>query len=243
MGLGILFVGYVFISLFTLTRTFFVTDLLGSFIIFTALERLRPHAPKFRYAVIAVYFMFAVSSVQCVYYSLQYMSVIGVYRIFEQYGLEICRLLAFFAMTMTLLSALSQLASLVGDEKLSGKGRRNMWFFLISNALVLLISLDIPALSEFNAAFSPFCLIFRIVCLLLNCIFMFSCYMWICLEKDHDMTGLSSLERFIGKVTMTDRKKPKGDEADGAAALPPAPKTDPKETVPVKSTKKKKKRK
>lgn len=242
MGLGVLFIGYVFVALFTLTRTFFVTDLLGSFIIFSALEKLRRHAPRFKYAVAAVYVMFAVSTVQCVYYSLQYIGVTEPHKFFEQYVLEICRLSAMFALTMTLLSALSQLASLVGDEKLAGKGRRNMWFYLVSYILMLVISLDLPFLSEFNAAFSPFSFIFRIVCYILNCIFMFSCYMWICLEKDHDMTNLSAVERFIGKVTMTDRSRKKGD-ADGAEVLPPPEKQEPKApAAPSRPAKKKKKK-
>ena len=65
MGLGLLFVGYVFVSLFTLAPTYFVTDLVGSFIIFEALGKLRRHAERFRYALAAVYAMFAVSVVQC----------------------------------------------------------------------------------------------------------------------------------------------------------------------------------
>lgn len=230
MGLGVLFVGYVFLSLFTLTPTFFVTDLLGSFVIYSALEKLRRHAPRFRYAVISVYAMFAVSTVQCVYYILQYLGVLAPNEFFELYILEVCRLTAIFALTMTLLSALSQLASSVGDEKLAGKGRRNMWFYLFSYILVMVISLDLPFLAEFNLAFSPFSLIFRILCYVLNCIFIFSCYMWICLDKDHDMTNLSPVERFIGKVTMTDRKK-KGADAEETALA----EVKEKETAPVKS--------
>ena len=237
MGLGQLFIGYVFLSIFTLSPTFFVTDLLGSFIIFSATEKLRRHAEKFRYAIFAVYLSFAVSTVQCIYYVLYYAGLIENIENFVNI-LEICRLVSMLVLTVTLLSALSELAMSVGDEKLADKGSRNMWLYIVSFILMLVLSLDFSVMKGFRESFYPFGYLFRIVCTLLNCVFMYSCYMWICLEKDHDMNTPSAVERFIGKVTMTDRKRKNAGETDKEP--PPEPV---KPAVTQSSGKKKKKKK
>ncbi len=199
MGLGILFVGYVFVSLFTLAPTYFVTDLVGSFVVFEALGRLRRHAERFRYAVASVYAMFAVSAVQCVYYAVKYVGLIEGYEAFEN-GLEVVRLAVMFLLTETLLLALSQLASNVGDLKLSEKGVRNAWFYVVNYVFIIALSLEFDFLADFKSAFMAFGLLLRIVCALLNCAFIYSCYMWICLEGDRDMNTPSAADRFIGKL-------------------------------------------
>ncbi len=231
MGLGLLFVGYVFVSLFTLAPTYFVTDLVGSFIIFEALGKLRRHAERFRYALAAVYAMFAVSVVQCAYYAVKYIGIIEGRAVFENV-LEIVRLAVMFLLTEALLLSLSQLASNVGDRKLSEKGTRNAWFYVVNYVFIIALSLDFDFLAGFKSAFMAFGLLLRIVCALLNCAFIYSCYMWICLEGDRDMSRPSAADRFIGKLM------PKKEKADDAPADKDA---EPKVSEQKKPTKKKKK--
>ena len=212
MGLGVLFIGYVLLSVFTLAPTFFVTDLIGSFVIYEALGKLRRHAARFRYAIMADYAVFAVSAVQCVYYAIRYVGIIEGAEIFE-WGLEIARLAAMFVLTETVLLALSELASSVGDGKLADKGKRNAWFYVINYVFIIVLSLDLSFLYDFRAAFSAFGLLLRIMCALLNCAFMYSCYMWICLEGDHDMTKPSALDKFFGKLAPSEKKHAPDDPA------------------------------
>ncbi len=216
MGLGILLFGYVFVALFTFSPVYFVTDLVGAYLIFVALGKLRRHAPRFKYAVVSNYAYFIIAAVQCVYTSVK---VIGLYdgtELFD-HALEICRLAALFILTVSVLLALSQLASSVGDEKLADKGKRNVYFFVLSYVLMIALSLDFEFMRDFKAAFSAFGLMFRILCALLNCVYIHSCYMWICLESDHDMDKLSAGDRFIGRI-MPKKGNKDADDIDGADA-------------------------
>ncbi len=235
MGLGILFFGYVLVSVFTLAPTYFITDTIGAYVIFIALGKLRRHAPRFRYAIAANYAFFAVAAVQTVYYSLRYIGVVDPVSIFEN-ALEIVRLSILFIFTAALLLSLSQLASSVGDEKLAYKGKRNIWFFAASYILMIALSLDYPFLTDFKAAFSAFGLIFRLFCALLNCVYIYSCYMWICLESDHDMTKISAMDRFIGRAVPKKNKKEPDAEAKPAPEKPKKP-----EPAPIVHHKRKKK--
>ena len=214
MGLGILLFGYVFVALFTFSPVYFVTDLVGAYLIFVALGKLRRHAPRFKYAVVSNYAYFMIAAVQCVYTSVK---VIGLYdgtELFD-HALEICRLAALFILTVSMLLALSQLASSVDDEKLADKGKRNVYFFVLSYVLMIALSLDFEFMRDFKAAFSAFGLMFRILCALLNCVYIHSCYMWICLESDHDMDRLSAGDRFIGRI-MPKKGNKDADDIDGA---------------------------
>ncbi len=217
MGLGVLFIGYVLAAVFTLAPTYFITDLIGSFVIFNATVKLRRHASRFRYAEAADIVMFFVCAVQCVYYAIKYVGLIEGNGTFES-GLEIVRITVMFALTVSILLALSQLAASVGDKKLADKGVRNVWLFSVSYVFMILLSLDFDFLGDFIAAFTAFGFVFRILTVLLNCIFLYSCYMWICLEGDHDMTHLSPMDKFFAKLTPKSKPKDKAADED---ALPP----------------------
>ena len=229
MGLGVLFIGYVLAAVFTLAPTYFVTDLIGSFVIFNATVKLRRHASRFRYAEAADIVMFFVCAVQCVYYAIKYVGLIEGNGTFES-GLELVRITVMFALTVSILLALSQLASSVGDEKLADKGKRNVYFFVLSYVLMIALSLDFEFMRDFKAAFSAFGLMFRILCALLNCVYIHSCYMWICLESDHDMDKLSAGDRFIGRI-MPKKGNKDADDIDGADAAAEV-KKPPKKSAP-----------
>lgn len=207
MGLGVLFFGYVLVSIFTLSPVYFITDLVGSFAIFEALGKLRRHADRFRYALWSVYAMFFVSAAQCVYYAVKYVGIIEGGLIYENI-IEIARLTVMFFLTVTILLSLSELASSVGDGKLADKGKRNVWFYLINYAFIIVLSLDFDFLGDFVSAFSAFGLFFRVMCAIINCVYLYSCYMWICLEGDHDMNKPSAIDRFMGKLSPPPKEKP-----------------------------------
>lgn len=183
MGLGLLFIGYVLTSLFTLTPAYFITDLVGAFLMYEALMKLRRHAERFKYAIWSVYVLFFHAAVQCVYRLLEYIGIFEQNVIFTE-ALEIFRLVIVFVYTVALLSALRELSLSVGDEKLADKCKRNIWLLVISYIFIISLSLDIDALVDYVAAFSAFALLFKLICAVLICVNIYSCYMWICLEGD-----------------------------------------------------------
>lgn len=203
MGLGVLFFGYVLVSIFTFAPTYFITDLVGSFVMYEALVKLRPHAKRFEYAIYAVYALFTVSAVQCFYYTLSYVGLInGV--LWLEHAIEICRLAVMFVYTVVMLLALRELALSVGDEKLGDKCKRNVWLYCVNYAFIISLSLDFDFLAGYISAFSAFALLYKLLCVILICANIFSCYMWICLESDHDMNPkekkTSGLGQFFEKV-------------------------------------------
>ena len=89
--------------------------------------------------------------------------------------------------TISLLMALRELSLSVGDTKLAGKAKRNIYLFVISYVLIISLSLDYPWLDSYKAAFSAFALLFRLVCAILISAYIYSCFMWICPASEHDM--------------------------------------------------------
>lgn len=213
MGLGVLFFGYVLLSFFSFTPMVgFLIDLIGTFVIFEAINKLKRHARKFRYAAIAVYVMFFVSVIRCVYYGAVSLQFIEDREILTT-SIEAVRLTALFILTVTVLLSLSELALSVGDLKLADKGKRNAWLYTVSNVFMILMMLEFDFLADFRDAFSAFSMVFWLLCVLLNCIYIYSCYMWICLEGDHDMTRPSGLDRFFGKLMPKKKELPPDDPA------------------------------
>lgn len=203
MGLGLLFIGYLLVSVFTYAPTFFITDLVGAFVMHEALVRLRRHASKFKYAIYSVYVLFAVTTVQCVYYALHYVGIIESLSETVKAAVEICRLVSMLFYTVTMLLSLEELSRSVGDNKLGDRCRRNMWYYVVSFALSLSLSFDIEALADYVSAFSAAAFLIKLLCSFLVPAVIYSCYMWICLSGDLDMNKPkkeSKLSKFFSKV-------------------------------------------
>ncbi len=246
MGLGLLFIGYLLVSIFTFAPTYFLTDLVGSFVMYEALVKLRPHADRFRYAIWSVYALFAVSAVQCLYYSLTYIGAVNDISLVENI-IEICRVAVMFVYTLSMLMALAELARSVGDRKLADKCMRNVWLHCVNYFFIITLSLDFEFLQGYISAFAALALLIKLLCAVLISANIYSCYMWICLESDHDMTQKnkpSKIGEFLRKV-----KNGGEDDFDKSAlssSEPIAPlKTEKPPVTPVNygSHKKKKKKK
>ena len=78
MGLGLLFLGYVIYTLFTFAPSFFITDLVGCFLMVEAHIRLLPYGRRFRYSSAALYVLFFHAVVQGAYYTLTMLSIIKI---------------------------------------------------------------------------------------------------------------------------------------------------------------------
>lgn len=202
MGLGLLFIGYLLVSVFTYAPTFFITDLVGAFVMHEALLKLRRHAVRFKYAVWSVYALFVTATVQCVYYALHYVGIIESLIDTVNTAVETARLITVLVYTVTMLLALEELSRSVGDHKLGDRCRRNMWYYVISFALSLSLSLDVDFLADYVSAFSAAAFLLKLLCSFLVPAVIYSCYMWICLAGDHDMNKKkeSPIAGFFSKV-------------------------------------------
>lgn len=206
MGLGVLFIGYVLISVFTYAPTFFITDLIGAFVMHEALVKLERHAKRFKYAIYSVYALFVVATVQCVYYALHYVGIIESLSDTVNTVIEVCRLVTVLVYTVTMLLSLEELSRSVGDNKLGDRCRRNMWYYVISFAMSLSLSFDLDILKDYVSAFSAFAFLLKLLCSFLVPAVIYSCYMWICLSGDHDMDKKESkLQGFFSKIKSGDK--------------------------------------
>ena len=186
MGLGLLFLGYVIYTLFTFAPSFFITDLVGCFLMVEAHIRLLLYGRRFRYSSAALYVLFFHAVVQGAYYTLTMLSIIKTIVWVDDFVL-LLRHALLFVYTISLLMALRELSLSVGDTKLAGKAKRNIYLFVISYVLIISLSLDYPWLDSYKAAFSAFALLFRLVCAILISAYIYSCFMWICPASEHDM--------------------------------------------------------
>ncbi len=205
MGLGQLFIGYILVSLFTYAPTFFITDLVGAFVMHEALQKLRRHAPKFKYTIWAVYALFCLATVQCVYYALHYVGITETLNSSITKLLDIARQIVMLGYTALMLLSLEELARSVGDGKLGDRCRRNMWYYIAVFVLSLSLSFEIDGLSEYAAyvsAFSATVFLLKFLCAVLVPAVIYSCYMWICLEGDRDMSKIKppKTQGFFSKV-------------------------------------------
>ncbi|HPU18497.1 MAG TPA: hypothetical protein PLZ27_07480 [Bacillota bacterium] len=203
MGLGLLFLGYVIYTIFTFAPSFFITDIIGCYLMVEAHIRLVPYGRRFRFSSAALYVLFFHAFAQGVYYTLTVLGIIEAITWVDELILLI-RHAVLFVYTVVLLLALRELSLSVGDIKLAGKAKRNIYLFAISYVFIITLSLDYAWLDSYKAAFSAFALLFRLVCAILISAYIYSCYMWICPASDHDMkpkeSKLAAFFKSKGKV-------------------------------------------
>ncbi len=189
MGFGILFLGYVLAFAFTLSSSYFFSDVLGGLLMAYAFSKLSQFNRKFKYPTIcaAVYSALAISRAVATFVSSSVSD--GILHV-------ISALIAgsIIALHFTMFAAMIAITSDLGLSKIAMKARRNfivmiLYFTLYTLTLLSKNRLEATA-PEFTSYLYLFIQLFEIVWLIMNLVLIGSCLKRIGVE-DEDAPDLA----------------------------------------------------
>ena len=209
MGFGILFIGYIIMSVFSLNPFGDLAQLVGYSVILYALLKLSPYAKNFVYAKYTAFPLILYSAYASV---LTVIDKLG----FNTAGMDGAKIylkpivaIIVFAFHLFLLFGIRELAKLTELAKLSDKAVRNFIVGVFYFALSVFGMLNTPIKEDFTKYFGLPTLLIGLVWYILNIILIYSCYMWICLEGDEDMARKPSRFAFINRLNDSIDQKEK----------------------------------
>ena len=211
MGFGYLFIGYL---LATNPVYSAFTAVFGVLLFAFAMRRLSLFNLPLRHAGMLVYPMLAVEGARFVFELLRLLSLVPA-ALFSNVSSILMPISTVLSLLFheRLLSGIEELAIETELPKVRYRAKRNRLFAILTYALSLAITLPISAegyLLFAGSAFLPV-LIALVVCIVLNAMLIWSCYMWICLPEDLDMkrkkTGIAWLDRIEDKLEADEEKR------------------------------------
>ena len=108
--------------------------------------------------------------------------------------------------TALLLKGIENLAFELDIPSIRVRAFRNRLFIYLYYVLQICTELNGDAFAKFARYAVLPVMLFGLVCLILNAILFYSCYMWICLEGDEDMERKESRFSFLNKLYNTESK-------------------------------------
>ena len=210
MGFGLLFIGYFTATVMSLNTLGGVFAFIGFLIMLIASKKLMQYDGKFLLLVIASALLMllsavsALSDVSALLYRFLLIPSPIVNEAFAATVLNV-RLVLDLVFTALLCYCVRSIAKQTGADKIAYLAVRNFVFYCISFVLQLLVwlasNMQWEGLVAFvsGTALPVWMIIVNIVCLLLNCVMLFSCYSKICDENDVDMPQKPSRFAFINK--------------------------------------------
>lgn len=211
MGFGYLFIGYL---LATNPVYSAFTAVFGVLLIAFAMHRLGRFNLPLRHAGLLVYPMLVTEGARFVFELLRLLSLVPL-SLFTSVS-DVLMPISTVLMLLfheRLLSGIEELAIETELPKVRYRAKRNRLFAILTYLLSLAITLPIRAdgyLLFAGSAFLP-TLIALLVCIVLNAMLIWSCYMWICLPEDLDMkrkkTGIAWLDRIEDKLEADEEKR------------------------------------
>lgn len=203
MGFGLLFVGYLFAYILRIGvgKYAFAGMLIGCFIMYLALGKLRRYCPSFIYAltvdIIRIFASFfeAVEGID----GLLFLNL----GIAGSTAALVFRWITFaldLVFNILLLYSIADMANRVELPEIKGKSFRNMIFVGIFYALQLFLYLPLNIGNEAKNNLMVILTLSGLLYALLNSYLIFKCYAFICPEGDEEMARKPSRFAFINKI-------------------------------------------
>ena len=217
MGFGYLFIGYLLATNFVYSA---FTAIFGVLVLSFGMRRLSRFNLPLRQAGMLVYPMLIVEGGRFVCELLRLLSLFPL-STFQTVSdiLTPASTVLLLLFHERLLTGIEELAIETELSKVRYRAKRNRLFSILAYALSIVIALPIGGegyLAFTAAAFLP-ALIALLVTVILNAILLWSCYMWICLPEDLEMTrkktGIAWLDRIEDKLEA-DAEKRKAEEKE-----------------------------
>lgn len=231
MGFGTLFIGYVLAFFMSLVLYGYYIEFVGILLMLYAAIKLSEYEEKFRYLIFSTIFLLLISC-----YSVFSNTASEIFQwepaFFSNFSgtYEMLKIGADAIFHAALFTAVGRIAHDTGCLKISGAAIRNALFYCIY--FIARMITRIPAISASAAAkyINIAGNYIWLLCVVINSVMLFSCYMKICDEGDTEMEAKPSRFKIINKMREDfDQKESKARKADA-------------EFIRQKSSKKKKKK-
>lgn len=217
MGFGLLFIGY-FTTYFASFNSFgFLMRLIGYVIMLISFNKLRQYNRAFVYPMVTSVAMICGAAFESflmlgdfLYQNLLIGNFFNIDPALEIYRhIDSICILVFHAFLMI---AIRRISIETESEKTAYAAARNLVFFSVYYLMTYVALLPFDFIDLYEKYFGLPVFLLYIVCIVLNCVLIFSCYAKICDENDVDMAVRRSRFAFINKL------REKADQKEQAAA-------------------------
>ena len=210
MGFGLLLVGYFTATIMSLNVCGGAFAFTGYFLMIFASKKLSQYNRSFIYLLCASIVLLLLSSVVAVYdiSALLYRNLIITTQVISDATADMLlkvRLFLEFGFTAVLCFSIKSISNQTGAQKTVYSSVRNFVFYCIFFVLQCVVwmasAMNIGFLKEFssNTLLPVWVVIIKLVCLILNCVMLFSCYSRICDVNDIEMHQKPSRFEFVNK--------------------------------------------
>lgn len=203
MGFGTLLFGYFLAFAFSVSPTYFFSDVIGTMVMAYAFTKLSVHARNFKKAAISS----AVYSVYSAVYAVLHFTVPDKLStvVFESINISFS-IAGLFAIHFFMCAGIIELTNSIGLNKIASKARRNLGIFITYIMFYIFILvfggyID-SGFPEFMKYVYLFNYVFMYLWLLLNIILICSCMKWIGLEgeDEYDPEKATRLQKISHKI-------------------------------------------
>ena len=210
MGFGLLLVGYFTATIMSLNVCGGAFAFVGYLLILLASKKLALYNRSFIYLLFASVILLILSSVIAVYdiSALLHRNLITSTQIISDTTADMLlktRLFLELGFTAILCFSIKSISTQTGAQKTVYSSVRNFVFYCIFFVLQCIVwmasAMNIEFLKEFslNTLLPVWVVIIKLVCLILNCVMLFSCYSRICDVNDTEMSQKPSRFEFINR--------------------------------------------
>lgn len=196
MGFGILIFGYFLMFAFSLSRTYFFADIIGTFITIIALSKLSAYNRYYRKALIAAFVFMLICGIAAISLMFELYSsesiaatVINFFKISSACFLHI---FVFLGTRGVAYGADSQKLVKTAEHRLIA----TMLYYAVAILLFLLGSLTRLDLRYINTGI----LLYWLLCFILNIVFFYRCFAVLCPADEDENIPKKSRFRFINKI-------------------------------------------
>ena len=218
MGFGLLLVGYFTASLMSLNSFGGVFRVIGHILMCRGAKKLSQYNRSFLFLLITS----VISAVCSCFFAVNdlsnflYNNLLISYQIIPEsviISVPYIKLVMDFVLIAVLCYAVLSISRETGAVKTSYTPMRNFLFYCIFCVIQFIVWLasysQMPGLVDFvtSTALPIWMVIINLICILLNCVMLFSCYARICDESDVDMPQKPSKFEFINKMRAEKEEK------------------------------------
>ena len=218
MGFGLLLVGYFTATIMSLNVCGGVFAFVGYFLMVFASKKLAQYNRSFICLLFASIVLLLLSSAIAVYdvSALLYKNLILPTQVISNTTADMLlkvRLFLELIFTAILCFSIKSISNQTGAQKTVYSSVRNFVFYCIFFVLQCVVwmasAMNIGFLKEFsmNTLLPVWVVIIKLVCLILNCVMLFSCYSRICDVNDTEMSQKPSRFEFVNKRRAEKEKK------------------------------------
>ncbi|NLK38883.1 MAG: hypothetical protein GX303_01365 [Clostridiales bacterium] len=204
MGFGLLFTGFL-LSINFIFPGF--TDIFAYLLMFAGITKLSVYNRQFKGAKYLLFSLFAIGLASLALEIIRFLKINNAsLESAATYILPITMLFEAVFLYFAL-SGIRAIAVETGLHHLADRAVRNLFLGAVYYLLNIIMLINHPIINDMYKYFSAPVWLFGLVWMVLNAVLIYSCYIWICLEGDEEMTIKESKYAFVNFFRRIEDKK------------------------------------